>query len=49
VPAGGRAAVNFTVLAGRSVARRTDRRLAFRATLDDHAEVPASVALIHLR
>ncbi len=48
VPAGGRAAVNFTVLAGRSVARRTDRRLAFRATLDDHAEVPASVALIHL-
>lgn len=48
VPAGGRAGVDFTVLAGSSVARRTDRRLACRATLDDHAEVPASVALIHL-
>ncbi|GAA2764595.1 hypothetical protein GCM10010103_36360 [Streptomyces paradoxus] len=39
--------VNFTVLAGSSVPRRTDRRPAFRATADDHAEVPASVALIH--
>ncbi|MFE6091865.1 hypothetical protein ACFQ7M_07730 [Streptomyces massasporeus] len=48
VPAGGRVGVNFTLLAGSSVARRTDRRLAFRATLDDRSEVPASVALIHL-
>ena len=47
VPAGGRAGDNFTVLAGSSVPRRTDRRLAFRATADDHAGVPASVALIH--
>ncbi|MFF5968122.1 hypothetical protein ACFY64_31260 [Streptomyces collinus] len=47
VPAGGRAGVNFTVLAGSSVPRRTDRRPAFQATADDDAEVPASVALIH--
>ncbi|AMW10943.1 hypothetical protein A4E84_16360 [Streptomyces qaidamensis] len=47
VPAGGRADVNFTTPAGSSVPRRTDRRPAFRATADDHAEVPASVALIH--
>jgi hypothetical protein len=47
VPAGGRAGVNFSILAGSSVPRRIDRRLAFRATADDHAEVPASVALIH--
>ncbi|WP_157852757.1 hypothetical protein RFN58_17965 [Streptomyces iakyrus] len=47
VPAGGRAGVNFTLLAGSSVPRRIDRRLAFRATVDDHAEVPATVALIH--
>ncbi|MFE9030257.1 hypothetical protein ACFYOA_29015 [Streptomyces iakyrus] len=47
VPAGGRAGVNFTALAGSSVPRRIDRRLAFRAAADDHAEVPATVALIH--
>ncbi|MEU2745630.1 hypothetical protein ABZ613_04930 [Streptomyces collinus] len=47
VPAGGRADVNFTIVAGSSVPRRIDRRLAFRATADDHAEVPATVALIH--
>ncbi|MFJ1965017.1 carbohydrate-binding protein [Streptomyces massasporeus] len=49
MPAGGRVGVNFTLLASSSVARRTDRRLAFRATLDDRSEVAASVALIHLR
>ncbi|MFI6371335.1 hypothetical protein [Streptomyces sp. NPDC050546] len=49
VPAGGRAGVNFTIRAESSVPRRIDRRLAFGATLDDHSEVPASVALIHLR
>ncbi|GGV80868.1 hypothetical protein GCM10010228_53140 [Streptomyces massasporeus] len=49
VPAGGRVGVNFTLLASSSVARRTDRRPAFRATLDDRSEIPASVALIHLR
>lgn len=49
VPAGGRAAVTFIVHAGSSVARRIDRRLAFGTTLDDHSEVPASVALIHLK
>ncbi|MFF5314263.1 hypothetical protein [Streptomyces massasporeus] len=49
VPAGGRVGVNFIPLAGSSVARRTDRRPALRATLDDRSEVPASVALIHLR
>ncbi|MFF7769229.1 hypothetical protein ACIPIU_25395 [Streptomyces massasporeus] len=49
VPAGGRAGVNFTLLASSSVTRRTDRRPAFRATLADRSEVPASVALIHLR
>ncbi|MFD9979183.1 hypothetical protein ACFWZJ_02210 [Streptomyces massasporeus] len=48
VPAGGRVGVNFTLLAGSSVARRADRRPAFRAALDDRSEVPASVALIHL-
>ncbi|MFI9752563.1 hypothetical protein [Streptomyces collinus] len=47
VPAGGRAGVNFPIVAGSSVPRRIDRRLAFRATADDHAEVPATVALIH--
>ncbi|MEU0198859.1 MULTISPECIES: hypothetical protein [unclassified Streptomyces] len=49
VPAGGRVGVGFTIRAGSSVRRRTDRRLAFGATLDDHSEVPASVALIHLK
>ncbi|MEW2811688.1 hypothetical protein AB0929_32100 [Streptomyces massasporeus] len=49
VPAGGRVGVNFGLLASSSVVRRTDRRLAFRATLDDRSEVPASVALIRLR
>ncbi|MFJ8719223.1 hypothetical protein ACIRD9_39615 [Streptomyces violaceus] len=49
VPAGGRIGVNFTVRAQSSVPRRIDRRLAFGATLDDHCEVPASVALIHLK
>ncbi|MGI5426348.1 hypothetical protein [Streptomyces sp. CA-179760] len=49
VPAGGRIGVKFTVRAERSVSRRTDRRLAFGATLDDHTDVPASVALIHLK
>ncbi|GGS66199.1 hypothetical protein GCM10010270_41970 [Streptomyces violaceus] len=49
VPAGGRTGVNFTVRARSSVPRRIDRRLAFGATLDDHCEVPASVALIHLK
>ncbi|MEU1575321.1 hypothetical protein ABZ519_30015 [Streptomyces collinus] len=47
VPAGGRDGVNFTIVAGSSVPRRIDRRPAFRATADDHAEVPATVALIH--
>ncbi|MFJ2968323.1 hypothetical protein ACIPIC_39360 [Streptomyces collinus] len=47
VPAGGRAGVNFTIVAGSSVPRRIDRRPAFRATADDHAEVPATMALIH--
>ncbi|MZF90683.1 hypothetical protein [Streptomyces sp. SID5643] len=45
--AGGRAGVNFTILAGSSLPRRIDRRPAFGATADDHAEVPATVALIH--
>ncbi|MCE7051271.1 hypothetical protein [Streptomyces purpurascens] len=49
VPAGGRIGVDFTVRAESSVRRRIDRRLAFGAMLDDHSEVPASVALIHLR
>ncbi|MER5829437.1 hypothetical protein ABT116_01140 [Streptomyces sp. NPDC002130] len=48
VPAGGRVGINFTLLAGRSVPRRVDRRLAFRAMLDDRTDIPASVALIHL-
>lgn len=48
VPTGGRLGVNSTLLASSSVARRTDRRPAFRATLDDRSEVPASVAPIHL-
>ncbi|MGW6547381.1 hypothetical protein ACWGBH_31720 [Streptomyces massasporeus] len=47
VPAGSRGDVNFTLLASSSVIRRTDRRPAFRATLADRSEVPASVALIH--
>lgn len=47
VPAEGRAVVNFTIVAGSSVPRRIDRRLAFRATADDHAEVPATMVLIH--
>ncbi|MFI2634942.1 hypothetical protein ACH5A2_31850 [Streptomyces collinus] len=47
VPAGGRAGVNFTIVTGSSAPRRIHRRLAFRATADDHAVVPATVALIH--
>ncbi|MCL8014126.1 hypothetical protein [Streptomyces sp. AS02] len=56
VPAGGRAGVEFVVGAGRSVRRRVDRRLAFRARLDggggeagEGGEVPCSVALVHLK
>ncbi|MET9828577.1 hypothetical protein ABZ078_04560 [Streptomyces sp. NPDC006385] len=49
VPAGGRAGVEFVVVAGRSVPRGTDHRLAFGARLDDGGEVPGSVALVHLR
>lgn len=48
VPAGGRVGVDFTLAAGRSVQRRVDRRLTFRAMLDDRTDIPASVALIHL-
>ncbi|MFE9022362.1 hypothetical protein ACFYNL_27895 [Streptomyces sp. NPDC007808] len=49
VPAGGRVGVEFVIVAGRSVPRRTDRRPAFGARLDDGSEVPGSVALVHLR
>ncbi len=49
VPAGARVGVNFTLLASSSVAGRTDRRPAFRATPDGRSEVPPSLALIHLR
>lgn len=53
VPAGGRVGVEFVVVAGRSVRRRVDRRLAFRARLDGEGggrgEVPGSVALVHLK
>ncbi|MEU2266544.1 hypothetical protein ABZ568_08920 [Streptomyces olindensis] len=49
VPAGGRVGVGFTIRAGSSVRPRTDRRLAFAATLDEGGGVPASVALIHLK
>ncbi|MBR8642046.1 hypothetical protein KEF29_28805 [Streptomyces tuirus] len=49
VPAGGRIGVGFTVRAGGSVRRRTDRRLAFGAALDDHTQVPPTVAFIHLK
>lgn len=49
VPAQGRTGVGFTVTADRSVPRRTDHRLAFTADLDDGSEVPASVALVHLK
>jgi hypothetical protein len=48
VPAGGRVGVNLTLVAGRSVPRRVDRRLGFRAMLDDRTGIPASVAPIHL-
>ncbi len=49
VPAQGRTGVGFTVTADRSVPRRTDHRLAFTAILDDGSEVPASVALVHVK
>lgn len=49
VAAGGRVGVGFVVTAGSGVRRRADVRLAFRARLDDHSEVPPSVALVHLR
>jgi hypothetical protein len=40
--------VKFTITAGSGVARRTDHRLEFAATLDGD-EVPPSVSLIQLR
>ncbi|MFI5554165.1 hypothetical protein [Streptomyces sp. NPDC051738] len=53
VPAEGRVGVEFVVVAGSSVRRRVDRRLAFRARLDNlvggRGEVPGSVALVHLK
>ncbi|MGW6904916.1 hypothetical protein [Streptomyces sp. NPDC054940] len=53
VPAEGRVGVEFVVVAGGSVRRRVDRRLAFRARLDNvgggRGEVPGSVALVHLK
>ncbi|SPF06402.1 hypothetical protein SMA5143A_7231 [Streptomyces sp. MA5143a] len=49
VSAQGRTGVGFTVTADRSVPRRTDHRLAFTAALDDGSEVPASVALVHVK
>lgn len=53
VPAEGRVGVEFVVVAGSSVRRRVDRRLAFRARLDGvdggRGEVPVSVGLVHLK
>ncbi len=49
VPAGGRVGVNFSAMAGSSVRRRVDHRVIFRARLDDHSDVPDSVALVHLK
>lgn len=49
VPTGGRVAVRFTLVAGSSVRRRVDHRVTFRARLDDQADVPVSVALVHVK
>ncbi|MER6130871.1 hypothetical protein [Streptomyces sp. NPDC001815] len=48
VPPRGRRTVDFTVTAASGVARRTDHRLRFTATLDGE-EVPPSVSLVQLK
>ncbi len=49
VPGRGRVAVRFTLVAGSSVRRRVDHRVTFRARLDDQADIPVSVALVHVK